>query len=93
LNGQKQVVDFTDDGTGSPHGAAKSHTAMYVNEVGHNGLLVENVRPLSTPRSVSYYIFIYKPMAKGETVELLVDYGAGKKCQTCDGSTYLKTGS
>ena len=29
----KQVVDFTDDTTGSPHSVARSHVAMYVNEV------------------------------------------------------------
>lgn len=43
LNGHKQCVDFTDDTTGSPHTVARSHVAMYVNEVGHNKSLVENV--------------------------------------------------
>lgn len=31
----KQVVDFTDDTTGSPHSVARSHVAMYVNEVSY----------------------------------------------------------
>jgi len=75
LNGHPQVVDFTDDTTGSPHDIAESHMSMYVNEVGHNMDLVENVEALSySPRSVTYYIHINKPMAKGETVELLVNY-------------------
>ena len=75
FNGHRQAVDFTDDTTGSPHSVAQSHVAMYVNEVGHDETLVENVRPLETARSVSYYAFIDQPMHKGEEVELLVDYG------------------
>jgi hypothetical protein len=43
LHGQPQVVDFTDDTFGAPHDTAKSHMSMYVNEVGHNMDLVENV--------------------------------------------------
>ena len=31
------------DKTGAPHDVAKSHLSMYVNEVGHNMKLVENV--------------------------------------------------
>jgi hypothetical protein len=76
LNGHKQVVDFTDDATGSPHSVARSHMSMYVNEVGHNAALVENVRPLEiNSRSVFYYVCINKPMKKGDKVELLVNYG------------------
>ena len=44
INGYPQVVDFTDDITGAPHCVAKSHMSMYVNEVGHNMELVENVQ-------------------------------------------------
>ena len=36
LNGEKQVVDFISDFTGSPHDAARANIAMYVNEVGHD---------------------------------------------------------
>jgi hypothetical protein len=43
LHGEPQVVDFTDDTTGAPHDIAKSHMSMYVNEVGHNMDLIENV--------------------------------------------------
>lgn len=43
LNGYPQVVDFTDDATGAPHDLAQSNMSMYVNEVGHNMDLVENV--------------------------------------------------
>jgi len=75
LNGHPQVVDFTDDTTGAPHDVAKSHMSMYVNEVGHNMELVENVTAcMPSSRAVAYYIHIDKPMAKGETVELLVNY-------------------
>jgi hypothetical protein len=96
------VVDFTDDTTGAPHDIARSHVSMYVNEVGHNSNLVENVevrcqcrspfnirmcqnrfkrficpKALSqTPRSVTYYIHINKPLVKGETLELLTNYKA-----------------
>jgi hypothetical protein len=75
LNGRPQVVDFTDDATGSPHEIAKSRVSMYVNEVGHSSDLVENVEALNkTDRSITYFINIDKPLAKGDTVELLVNY-------------------
>jgi len=75
LYGYPQVVDFTDDATGAPHALARANMSMYVNEVGHNMDLVENVvaRMLS-PRAVAYYFHIDKPMAMGESVELLVNY-------------------
>ena len=44
INGHPQVVDFTDDTTGTPHEVAKANMSMYVNEVGHNPQLVENVK-------------------------------------------------
>jgi hypothetical protein len=74
LNGENQVVDFTDDTTGSPHAAARANTAMYVNECGHDIDLVENVCSLETCRSVSYYVYIDRPMEAGETRELLINY-------------------
>ncbi len=74
LNGQNQVVDFTDDISGYPHAAARANTAMYVNECGHDVSLVENVCSLETCRSVSYYIYIDRPMYAGETRELLINY-------------------
>lgn len=75
LTGEDQVVDFTDDKTGSPHQAARANTTMYVNECGHDINLVENVCSLETCRSVSYYIYIDRPMEAGETRELLINYG------------------
>lgn len=77
LNGEKQVVDFTDDSTGSPHDTARANVAMYVNEVGHDTDLVENIVALETCRSVSYYIYIDRPMKSGETRELLINYREG----------------
>lgn len=75
VNGlQNQVVDFTDDATGSPHAVARANTAMYVNECGHDISLVENVCSLETCRSVSYYVYIERPMEAGETRELLINY-------------------
>lgn len=78
LNGQPQVVDFTSDISGSPHETARfRYIAMYVNEVGHNLSLQENVKPLpsATSRSVSYYAYIERSLQKGEEIELLTNYG------------------
>lgn len=100
-NDQPTVIDITDDATGAPHDIAESHMSMYVNEVGHNPDLVENIEvsPLrgfhshrlqhvtiivvllyhsksrnNEADAVTYYINIDKPLAKGDTVELLVNY-------------------
>lgn len=43
INGHPQVVDFTSDTTGAPHELAQSNMSMYVNEVGHDMTMVENV--------------------------------------------------
>ena len=78
LNGQPQVVDFTSDTSGSPHETARfRYIAMYVNEVGHNLSLTENVKPLpsATSRSVSYYAYIEQSLQKGDEIELLTNYG------------------
>jgi len=50
---------------------------MYVNEVGHNLSLQENVKPLpsATSRSVSYYAYIEQSLRKGDEIELLTNYG------------------
>mmetsp|Transcript_7558 Transcript_7558/g.17315 ORF Transcript_7558/g.17315 Transcript_7558/m.17315 type:complete len:459 (-) Transcript_7558:1393-2769(-) len=73
--GSDQLIDITDDATGEPHKDAKALPAIYVNEVGHNKNLQENVHPREKcDQSVYYYIHISQPMRKGETVELLVDY-------------------
>ena len=70
-----QSIDITDDRTGETHDIAKSHIPMYVNEVGHDKTLVQNIEALERhDRSIHYYINIRKPMEKGETVELLTNY-------------------
>lgn len=72
---EEQTIDITDDLTGKTHDIAKSHVPMYVNEVGHNKTLVQNVDALERhDRSIHYYINIREPMEKGDTVELLTDY-------------------
>jgi len=74
LNGYEQVVDFTNDITGEPHKKARSHVTTYVNEVGHSKHLTENVLSRDDQRTVFYYVCLKKPIERGETVELLVDY-------------------
>ena len=70
-----QVVDLTDDATGEPHDVAKSNIAMYVNEVGHNPKMIENVQIKHVDdRIVKYYYVQKSPLKMGETIELLVDY-------------------
>jgi len=70
-----QIVDVTDDATGDPHGLTKSNIPMYVNEVGHNKDLEQNVLAQEVDdRTVHYFLHLDKPMKKGETTELLVDY-------------------
>ena len=75
---QMQIVDITDDATGEIHALARSHTPPYVNEVGHNPQLHRNVLIRDkNDRSIHYYVAIDKEhaMKKGDSVELLVDYG------------------
>ena len=78
LQNRMQMVDITDDATGKVHALARAHTPIYVNEVGHNPNLHSNVLILEkNDQSVYYYIAIDQKhaMKKGDTVELLVDYG------------------
>ena len=44
LLGYEQFIDITGDDTGVPHKAARALPSIYVNEVGHNKKLVQNVR-------------------------------------------------
>jgi len=75
LNGCDQVIDITDDRTGEPHQCAMDNIPMYVNEVGHNKGLVQNVLAREKDdRVVQYYLHAREPLKKGETVELLVNY-------------------
>lgn len=85
LHGYSQVVDFTDDVTGEPHGTAIKNVPMYVNEVGHNPSLTQNVVSRDDYRSVSYYLLLEESsnsssdasLHKGQTFELLVHYLEG----------------
>ena len=52
---QPTVIDFTDDATGAPHEVAQSHVSMYVNEVGHEGTLVENIDVSFMRVPIHYY--------------------------------------
>ena len=73
-----QIVDITDDATGEIHALARAHTPPYVNEVGHNPKLHRNVLIRDkNDRSIHYYVAIDKEhaMKKGDSVELLVNYG------------------
>jgi len=78
LRGCSQFIDVTDDCTGEPHRLACSNIPKYVNEVGHDQTLKQNVVARDQHnRVVHYYINQHEPMSKGDTVELLVNYGIG----------------
>jgi hypothetical protein len=69
------MIDITDDVTGEPHDEAKRQTAIYVNEVGHNPKLVQNVISSTIGGNVvQYFIELKHGMKKGKEVELLTDY-------------------
>jgi hypothetical protein len=75
LHGHEQFIDITDDHTGEPHQLARSAIPMYINEVGHNPILKQNVfAKEKDERTVHYYLNLSETLAKDETVELLVDY-------------------
>jgi hypothetical protein len=76
LFGEKQIIDITDDATGSPHELARKNVAMYVNEVGHNNKSKQNVFICPRDgRAVQYFIKLDSPMKKGDQMELLTNYG------------------
>jgi len=76
LKGSEQVIDITSDSTGETHNIAQAHIPMYVNEVGHNKDLCQNILSREKDnRIVNYYLYIQQPMKKGHTVELLTHYG------------------
>ena len=75
LLGYEQFIDITGDDTGVPHKAARALPSIYVNEVGHNRKLVQNVRTSDKDdRAVECYIHIHQPLKKDASVELLTDY-------------------
>jgi hypothetical protein len=76
LFGEQQIIDITDDATGSPHELARKNIAMYVNEVGHNNKSKQNVFICPRDgRAVQYFIKLASPMKKGDQIELLTNYG------------------
>jgi len=76
LKDSGQIIDVTSDSTGETHIVAKAHLPMYVNEVGHNNNLCQNILSREKDdRVVNYYLYIQEPMKKGQTVELLTHYG------------------
>lgn len=69
------MIDITDDITGSPHEVAQQHIAMYVNEIGHNNNLKQNVFiGEDYDRTVIYSIHLDAPLIRGESVELFTNY-------------------
>lgn len=75
IRGSNQTIDITDDATGEPHRNACQQIPMYVNEVGYSRDLKQNVFSREAEdRVVRYYFYVDKPMAKGDTVELLSHY-------------------
>lgn len=77
LLGRDQMIDITDDGTGEPHREARKQPAIYVNEVGHNTKLVQNVSSSTVGGNVvQYYMHVRHAMKRGQEVELLSDYFA-----------------
>ena len=73
--GREQLIDITSDATGEICESAKKMTAIYVNEIGHNRELVQNVHARERDgRVVQYYADITTPLSKGEKVELLTTY-------------------
>lgn len=71
-----QIIEITDDSTGEPTQVARENIPMYVNEVGHNPSLEQNVLSLLKDDCIVHYYLDMKEINKGETVELLVDYSA-----------------
>lgn len=71
------VIDVTDDSTGEPHDNAKSNVCLYMNEIGHSKDLHQNVEAMEREGNVHYYLKVFKPMRKGDSIELLVDYLEG----------------
>ena len=67
LRGEDQAIDITDDRTGETHIDAQEHIPMYVNDVGYNKKLVQNVLPREiTGREVHYFLHLKDPLYKGQ---------------------------
>ena len=67
LRGEDQTIDITDDRTGETHIDAQEHIPMYVNEVGYNKELVQNVLPKEiTGKEVHYLLHLKNPLKEGQ---------------------------
>jgi len=67
--------DITDDATGDPHVYAQAQLPIYVNEVGHDQSITQNVLPRDKENGAVHYFFhAVEPLQKGVTVELFVNY-------------------
>jgi len=76
MRGSFQVIDITSDCTGELHDVAEEHVSVYVNEIGNDNTLYQNVLIREKDdRVVQYYLHLHEPIKKGETVELLTYYG------------------
>jgi hypothetical protein len=74
-NKDHQIIDITDDFTGSPHQVAKDSIFMYINEAGRSKEFVQNVEAREKDKQAIYYDFVPQNiMKRGDRVELLVDY-------------------
>lgn len=75
LGDSAQIIDITDDATGLPHSFAQGNIPMYVNEVGHDPGLEQNVLIGDVDdRTAKYFYRSDKQLLKGDTVELLTNY-------------------
>lgn len=74
-DGENFVLDITNEYNGEPHLRARENIPMHVNETGHNKDLEVNVTPLEPEQGIHYYAHPKSPMAVGDTIELLVNYG------------------
>lgn len=73
-----QCIDITEESTGKPHDVARKEIPMYVNEVGYNPALNQNVFcGEQDDRVVKYFFRLQQPMKSGSRIELLTNYRDG----------------
>lgn len=74
-NNEVDMFDITDNITGDPHVTALAQAPIYVNEVGHNRNLKENVDIHRKKNCAIHYYFCQKSsLQKGTKIELFVNY-------------------
>ena len=75
FRGEDQTIDITDDRTGETHICAQEHIPMYVNEVGHNKELVQNILPREvTGKEVHYFLHLKEPLCEGQEGKFLTTH-------------------